>query len=263
METIKQKEKDYHNKAFSEGTRKKLDKYYLTARSSSAFYRECLLSNCEGKSVLEYGCGPGSQAFLLAQHAARVTGIDISNVAIAQATARAKNENLQNVSFCMMDAENLDFANEAFDLICGSAILHHLNLDKSLPEIARTLKPHGVAVFFEALGHNPLINLYRKLTPRLRTEDEHPLLQQDLKAAGSYFGKVEIRFFHLFSLVAAPFHRLAIFGYLLNFFETIDRFVFKLLPFTKKCAWIAVIGLAQPKNHSTGVQRFERRTARP
>jgi ubiquinone/menaquinone biosynthesis C-methylase UbiE len=247
MEIVKQKEKDYHNKAFSEGTRKKLDKYYLSAKRSSAFYQHCLSSHCKGKSVLEYGCGPGSQAFLLAKHAAKVIGIDISEVAIEQATKQAKNEELTNLSFFVVDAESLDFANGSFDLICGSAILHHLNLNKAFAEIVRTLRPDGIAVFFEALGHNPMINLYRKLTPRLRTEDEHPLLMRDLKTAGLYFGKVETHYFHLFSIAAVPFHRLAVFRILLNILDGFDRLVFKLLPFTKKYAWITVMVLSQPK----------------
>ncbi|MGH7451313.1 MAG: class I SAM-dependent methyltransferase, partial [bacterium] len=102
MELIKLKEKAYHNKAFSEGTRKKLDKYYTITQRSRTFYEACLQSNSKNKTVLEYGCGPGSHAFFLARQAVRVIGIDISEVAIAQATAQAKNEQLENASFCVM-----------------------------------------------------------------------------------------------------------------------------------------------------------------
>jgi ubiquinone/menaquinone biosynthesis C-methylase UbiE len=247
MELVKQKEKDYHNKAFGEGTRKQLDKYYLITQRSTACYQERALAHSKDKSVLEYGCGLGSLAFHLAKHATKVTGIDISEVAIEQARERAKNERLENASFLVMDAENLNFADGTFDLICGSAILHHLNLDKAFAEIVRSLKPDGVAVFLEALGHNPALNLYRKFTPALRTEDEHPLLMPELQTANSYFGKVEIHFFHLFSLAAIPFHRFAFFGKVLNFLDGIDRRVFKIMPFARKYAWIAVMVLLQPK----------------
>jgi len=247
MELVKQKEKEFHNKAFREEIRKNLDKYYQTTGSSRAFYQKFLLANSKNKNVLEYGCGPGSQAFLLARQATRVTGIDISEVAIVQATQQAKEERLKNAAFLVMDAENLNFANDTFDIICGSAILHHLNVDRAYAEIARTLKPDGVAVFWEGLGHNPLINLYRKLTPRLRTEDEHPLLMADLNKARSFFGKVETHFFHLFSLAAIPLHRFAVAGRMLNFGDGLDRLLFKYLPFTKKYAWITVMVLSQPK----------------
>jgi ubiquinone/menaquinone biosynthesis C-methylase UbiE len=247
MESVKQKEKDYHNKAFSEGIRKKLGKYYLITQRSTACYQERALASSKDKNVLEYGCGPGSLAFHLVKYAATVVGIDISEVAIEQAKARAKNERLENVSFLVMDAENLTFADEAFDLICGSAILHHLNLGRAFAEIARTLKSGGVAVFLEALGHNPALNLYRKFTPALRTEDEHPLLMRDLQTADLYFGKVEKHFFHLFSLAAIPLHRLPVFEKVLAFLEGVDRLAFKLLPFMRKYAWITVLVLSQPK----------------
>lgn len=42
-------------------------------------------------------------------------------------------------------------------------------------------------MFFEPLGHNLLINLYRRLTPELRTEDEHPLVACDLERLVNYF----------------------------------------------------------------------------
>jgi hypothetical protein len=53
---------------------------------------------------------------------------------------------------------------------------HQLTGDLSLAcsEIARVLRPGGPAIFVEPLGHNPLINAYRKRTPALRTVDEHP-----------------------------------------------------------------------------------------
>jgi ubiquinone/menaquinone biosynthesis C-methylase UbiE len=64
-----------------------------------------------------------------------------------------------------MNAEATTFPDNSFDLICGSSILHHLNLDKACAEIRRILRPDGGAVFIEPLGHNPLINMFRKLTP--------------------------------------------------------------------------------------------------
>jgi hypothetical protein len=39
-------------------------------------------------------------------------------------------------------------------------------------------------VFLEALGHNRILNLVRKLTPHLRSADEHPLLGVDIRKAG-------------------------------------------------------------------------------
>ena len=50
-----------------------------------------------------------------------------------------------------------------------------LNFLSVLNEISRILKPNGKLLFIEPLGTNPLINFYRKLTPKSRSKDEHPL----------------------------------------------------------------------------------------
>ena len=34
-------------------------------------------------------------------------------------------------------------------------------------ELSRIIKPNGECIFQEPMGHNPIINLYRKLTPNI------------------------------------------------------------------------------------------------
>jgi SAM-dependent methyltransferase len=145
----------------------------------------------------------------------------------------------------------MEFDDDSFDLICGMGILHHLDLGKSLSEIARTLRPGGKAIFIEPLGHNPLINLYRKVTPDLRTEDEHPLLTADLKLMESYFHKIEPRYFHFSSIMAVPFRKLPGYNLLLKTLDAADRALFKLLPFARKYAWQVVIVFSQPVKAAT------------
>lgn len=53
----------------------------------------------------------------------------LSNVTIEQAAARARREDLQ-IAYRVMDAEQLTVPDNTFDLVCGVAILHHLDLDK-------------------------------------------------------------------------------------------------------------------------------------
>ncbi|HVG18858.1 MAG TPA: methyltransferase domain-containing protein, partial [Blastocatellia bacterium] len=156
-----------------------------------------------------------------------------------------------NATFRTMDAEAMDFDDESFDLICGMGILHHLDLHKSLSEIARTLRPGGQAIFIEPLGHNPLINLYRKLTPGLRTEDEHPLLIKDLESMESYFHKIEPHYFHFNSIMAVPFRKLPGYAMLLKALDAADRTLFNLLPFSRKYAWQVVVVFSQPIKAAT------------
>jgi len=130
MQKRKQRERAFHNKSFAEGTRVKTHKYYLVSKQDTEFYDNFLKTNAEGKSVLEYGCGTGSLInLLLGARAQKTTGIDISEVAIGQAKQKYEKEVATGkVSFQVMDAEALEFADSTFDLICGKSILHHLDL---------------------------------------------------------------------------------------------------------------------------------------
>lgn len=222
-------------------------RFYSIARQSNAFFREQLGGDLTGRRVLECGCGPGSYAFFLAHRGAEVTGIDISGEAIARAREKALRQGAAGASFAAMNAEALQFADRTFDLICGNAILHHLDLRRALPELTRCLKPDGRAVFIEPLGHNPLINLYRRLTPQYRTPDEHPLRMADFDLARRHFGSVETHFFHFFTLAAVPFRRRRGFAGLVRVLGGLDQAMFSALPFTKPWGWTCVIKMTEPK----------------
>jgi SAM-dependent methyltransferase len=242
-----ERERDFHDRAFGEGTRAPVHKFYEIQHYDKALYEKLLASHAPDASALEYGCGAGSFAYFLARAGTEsVTGIDISPVAIEQAAERADREGVADrCEFRVMDAERLDFADDSFDLICGTAILHHLDLDAAYGEIARTLRPDGHAVFFEPLGHNPAINAYRRRTPQYRTEDEHPLVMDDLELARSYFGEVDVTYFHLLTLLAVPFRRRRPFDALLRALHAADRGLFRIAPL-RRYAWMAVIHLSGP-----------------
>jgi len=248
METKQRKEQEFHDAAFNQGVRRQVSRFYLIMDSCHGFYRSHLRTHCPGSRVLEIGCGQDSNAFFMGKlGAAEVCGIDISNVAIAQAEQRAAREQIGGLKFSVMDAENLKFGDDSFDLICGVAILHHLDLDKALFHISRTLRPGGTAIFLEPLAHNPIVNLYRRLTPSLRTEDEHPLLMRDLENARKYFGKIDTTAFHLFSLAMAPFAGMPGFDRLVHLFDTSDQLLFKIAPYLRRFAWTMGIVFSEPK----------------
>jgi SAM-dependent methyltransferase len=241
------REAEFHDKAFGEGTRSSVSKFYEVTRTSRALYERLIGERAAGARVLEYGCGPGSYANYLAQRGAHVTGIDISPVAIEQAQEAARRAGVaERTEFRVMNAEALQAADATFDLVCGTAILHHLDLPRAYAEVARTLKPNGSAVFEEPLGHNPLINLFRRRTPHLRTPDEHPLLVSDLELAGKFFADVDVRYFHLLSLGAVPFRRTPLFAPVLRTLDALDRLLFAVLPPVRKHAWQSIIVLRRP-----------------
>jgi SAM-dependent methyltransferase len=198
--------------------------------------------------VLELGCGEGTAALRLASWGAHVRAVDISPSRVEAAQRAAAAEAVPgSVSFEVMNAEKLVFGDDEFDLVCGQAILHHLDLERTFAEVVRTLKPDGRAVFIEPLGHNPLINLYRSLTPALRTPDERPLVARDLELAGRYFADARFQFFHLTSFAAVPFVRFAWFQTLARRLEALDYRVLRRFPSLGKYAWRVVLDLAAPQ----------------
>jgi len=225
-------------------------KYYSIERRSRSMVLDWFRRNCKGKRVLDYCCGNGDDGIFIAKNGAiSVTGIDISDISIENCKKRAYNLELNNIDYAAMDAEALDFEDETFDVVTEYGALHHLNLNKAYSEMARILAPGGKAICVEALRHNKIIHLYRKLTPNLRTEweVEHILGKKDIELAKLYFNKVEIiGFFHFFTLGAVLFRNRAGFKVILRTLELLDSLCLKL-PFLKWQAWQVAFVLSEPK----------------
>lgn len=211
------------------------------ARQSNLRFRSLVGVHGAGRAGLELGCGSGVNSHWLAREGGRVTGIDISGEALARARDHPDRKPDRAPVFCRMDAECLTFADECFDLVFGSSILHHLNLNRALPGIVRVLRRDGSAIFLEPLGHNPLINRFRLGTPELRTVDEHPLLMSDLRLIRGHFAAVNAEYFHLLSLAAVPFRARAGFKGLLRGLERADGALFRFVPSVRKYAWIVIL----------------------
>ncbi|WP_319421018.1 class I SAM-dependent methyltransferase [Pleurocapsa sp. FMAR1] len=244
-----ERERQFHNRRYIDDNQRqqKVGKFYSITGSITRAYQQKILQNSKNSKVIEYGCGKGSYAFKIAKYEAQlVTGIDISPVAIETAIQQAATENIKgNIGFEIMNAEHLEFAEGSYDLICGSGILHHLNLASAIDSITRILQPEGKAIFLEPLGHNFLINLYRRLTPSIRSQDEHPLSETDLKAIKRNFEQTQIHYFYLTSLFACFFVGKPGFKSLLRCCEFIDSILLKL-PVIKSQAWMVLIELKRP-----------------
>ena len=271
LEDRKKKERDFHNKIRivtdnDEGvleTRWSPDlehtiennpmwvnmKYYAIEKKSRNFVLNWLKDNVKNKVVLDYCAGNGEDGVYVAKNGAKhVHGIDISDVSIENCKQLAINNNVQDkTTYIIDDAENTKFENNQFDIITEYGCLHHLDQDKAFKELARILKEDGKMICNEALAHNLFIHLYRKMTPKLRTEweVEHIMKKGDIMKAKKYFGNVEIHLYHLFSLFAVPFRNYFFFNTLLACLEIIDRIVLKI-PIVKWQAWQAVFILSDP-----------------
>ncbi len=159
------------------------------------------LDPIDGLRVLDLGCGYGETAVWLALRYARVDAADISPKMVEISSRLAASYDVADrIRFHVAPGEALPFDDGAFDRVFGHDVLHHMDLDRGRQEILRVLKPGGRAVFVEPLGHNPIINLFRDLSPETRTPDEVPLRFRDFARLNGGFRQFRHREFQLTTL---------------------------------------------------------------
>ena len=159
------------------------------------------LGEIRGRRVLDLGCGYGETAAWLALQGAMVEAIDISPEMVEVSRRLAVRVGVADrITFHVGPGEALRFADASFDAAFGHDVLHHLDLERARNELLRVLRPGARAVFAEPLGHNPIINLFRNLSPETRTPDEVPLRFADFARLRLGFGGFRHREFQLSTL---------------------------------------------------------------
>ena len=102
--------------------------------------------SARGLKVLEIGCGLGTDGAQFAKAGADYTGIDLTVASIELAQKRFELAGLRG-EFRVSDAENLDFADETFDVVYSHGVLHHTpDTEAAVRSIHRVLKPSGRAM---------------------------------------------------------------------------------------------------------------------
>ncbi|HYG37023.1 MAG TPA: class I SAM-dependent methyltransferase [Cytophagales bacterium] len=106
-----------------------------------------------GKKILDVGCGNGNISIHLGKLGYEVLGIDISDKAIAKASAY---NDLPNVKFEVRSAEEIVASGVKYDGIICSEVLEHLNApEKLLSVIHQILKDDGVLIVTVPNGFGP------------------------------------------------------------------------------------------------------------
>jgi len=114
-----------------------------------------------GSKVLEIGCGLGTDGAQFAKAGADYTGVDLTEAAVELARRRFELFDLPG-KFQTADAENLDFADETFDLVYSHGVLHHTpDTAKSISEIYRVLRPggHAIVMLYHRGSYNYRVNI--------------------------------------------------------------------------------------------------------
>lgn len=190
-----------------------------------------LLRPLDGKEVLDYACGHGANACLLAACGAKVTAFDLSEKAVDKARRRAELHGLADrIHFDVCAAGETGYPADRFDVVIGCAVLHHLHmaLPEVCQEIVRVLRPGGTACFIEPVANNALLRFLRPLVPvsRYATENERQLRYRDLEPLRQHLGPLVIR--HFFCL--ERLHR--IFGERVRLpLRRLDHYAQRVLPF--------------------------------
>lgn len=101
--------------------------------------------------ILDLCCGKGQTTRFLVKYSDHVTGLDISPLAIQEAS-----KNVPQAQYVEGFAQNLPFENESFNLVHTSVALHEMTTDELkqiLTEVNRVLSVGGVFTFIDL--HQP------------------------------------------------------------------------------------------------------------
>ncbi len=245
----KLRERTFHDRFFADTEIRGRQNEYYDPRTRRGLLEIAfsLLPPLKGGVALYLGSGTNAKIAreLEARGASRVFSVDIAPEAarfVRASLRRDGDANAERVG--IMDAERVAFRDGTFDLIFGRSIIHHLSIERGREELRRLLKTGGRAIFIEPQGMNPLINLYRRLTPAARTPDEHPLTTRDVQRLAQGVGRLEVRHAYFLELAAyfwlkvipiTALHRLTA-----GFLGALDRRLFAALPFLRRFAWVVI-----------------------
>jgi 2-polyprenyl-3-methyl-5-hydroxy-6-metoxy-1,4-benzoquinol methylase len=200
-EERRRKEAQFHDQwaAGIDPTKTLVDETFSSATAVENKYILQQFGDLRGKRVLDYGCGAAEGGVYLAKQGASVVGIDVSPGMLTAAKQLAGHHGVE-IETRLVTGDGIPGDAGEFDLVYGNGVLHHVDLRKSQPELARVMKPEAKGCFLEPLDYNPVIDVYRRIARTVRTDDEHPLSFEDIESFGRHFHDVKHHEFWLSTL---------------------------------------------------------------
>lgn len=96
--------------------------------------------------ILDLGVGSGYLSFPIAKKYPDISivGLDIVEKALKVNRAKAKEENIRNISFITYNGIDFPFVDNEFDMVISRYALHHFpDIQKSISEVSRVIKSGG------------------------------------------------------------------------------------------------------------------------
>ena len=149
---------------------RKAEGYAKSPISDQANYQKKLLETQKFFSpdmrILEFGCGTGTTAIKHAPHVKHIDAIDISENMLEIGRGRAKEANVENISFTRGTLTEFNADSKSLDAVLGLNVIHLLPDRKSvLAEVARILKPGGIFVSSTGCLGNSYLRFLRLIVP--------------------------------------------------------------------------------------------------
>ena len=161
-------------------------------------YTYHLLGDVKGKTILDYGCGDGSNTVMLSRRGAKVIGVDLSPELLRLAKQRVAANRCNEAMLVLGSAHALPLRDESVDIVFGIGILHHLDLETASREVLRVLNRGGRGIFKEPVRNSKIMARMSRLLPTRAdvSQFEGPLTDQQIRnftASCKYRGRT----FHL------------------------------------------------------------------
>ena len=149
-----------------------------------------------GRSVLEVGCGIGTDLARFARGGALVTGVDLSSTAIELAKQNFALHGLTAQELRVANGESLPYAANTFDVVYGHGVVQYTSdAPRLVGECHRVLKPAGEAIFM-VYNRVSWLNAMSKLMKVQLEHEDAPVLNKysiaEFRALLSPFAAVRI-----------------------------------------------------------------------
>jgi len=131
-----------------------LDIFYFNRKETNPRYGILDFISDEKLKVLEVCIGTAENSIIIAENRpnTEIVGIDLSKEMLAIAEKKIEKKGIKNIKTSVMDATNMNFDNNSFDMVIISLVLHEVDESiryKMIKEAGRVLKNKGKIIVLE------------------------------------------------------------------------------------------------------------------